>query len=41
MPLKPGVKNIGANVKTEEKAGKSQKQALAIALNVADKNKKK
>ncbi len=44
MPLKKGKKNIGNNIKTEEKAGKPYKQALAIALSVAKtkkKNKKK
>jgi hypothetical protein len=35
MPLKPGKKNIGKNIKTEKRAGKSQKQAVAIALNKA------
>jgi hypothetical protein len=35
MPLLPGKKNIGKNIKEEEKAGKSKKQSLAIALNVA------
>ena len=38
MPLKGGKKNIGANIKTEEAAGKKPKQALAIALNVARKS---
>lgn len=38
MPLKPGKKNIGKNIKTEEKAGKPKKQAVAIALNVARKS---
>lgn len=41
MPLKPGKKNIGTNIKTEEAAGKPKKQAIAIALNVAGKSKKK
>lgn len=35
MPLLPGKKNIGRNIKTEEAAGKSHKQAVAIALNTA------
>ena len=35
MPLKPGKKNIGSNIKTEMNAGKGQKQAVAIALNTA------
>ena len=38
MPLKKGKKNIGFNVKTEMAAGKPQKQAVAIALNVARKS---
>jgi hypothetical protein len=39
MPLdKSGSKkSIGANIKTEENAGKKPKQAIAIALNVARK----
>lgn len=41
MPLKRGKKNIGANIKKEVQAGKSRKQAIAIALNVAGKSKKK
>ena len=41
MPLKTGKKNIGKNIKTEMKAGKPRKQAIAIALSVAKKNKKK
>lgn len=39
MPLLPGKKNIGRNIATEEKAGKSRDQAIAIALNVARKHK--
>lgn len=39
-PLFPGKKNIGKNIDTEESAGKPKKQALAIALNVARRNKK-
>lgn len=34
MPLLPGKKNIGHNIKEEEKT-KPKKQAIAIALNVA------
>jgi len=35
MPLLPGKKNIGKNIKTERSFGKSRKQATAIALNKA------
>lgn len=37
MPLKKGYtkKTIGKNIKTELKAGKPKKQAVAIALNTA------
>lgn len=35
MPLLSGKENIGPNIKTEEEAGKPQKQAVAIALHKA------
>jgi len=44
MPLLKGKKNIGKNIKELEEHGKrkrSKKQIVAIALNVANPNKKK
>ena len=40
MPLKPGKSRaaVSSNIKTEIAAGKPQKQAVAIALNVARKS---
>ncbi len=42
MPLKSGSskKTVSSNIKIEMDAGKPQKQAVAIALNVAGKSRK-
>ena len=41
MPLKPGKKNIGSNIKELIKSGRSRKQAVAIALAESRRKKKK
>jgi hypothetical protein len=37
MPLKPGKKNIGTNIKEMEKTGHSKAQSIAASLNEARK----
>ena len=41
MPLLTGKSNIGRNIKTEVAHGKPKKQAIAIALSVARRGKKR
>lgn len=43
MPLKKGYsrKSVSANIRAEMKSGKPQKQAIAIALDVAGRTKAK
>lgn len=41
MPLYKGKENIGKNIKTEMEHGKPHDQAVAIAMNMAGKSKKK
>lgn len=38
MPLKPGKKNIGKNIKELEESGRTKNQSIAIALNEARKS---
>lgn len=40
MPLMPGKKNIGKNLKKLDEEGYPRKQALAIALDVSRRRKK-
>jgi len=40
MPLKKGLKNIGANISELEATGHPRKQSIAIALKVAGKSRK-
>lgn len=41
MPLMPGKKNIGKNLKKLDEEGYPRKQALAIALDVSRRKKSK
>jgi hypothetical protein len=43
MPLKKGFssKTISENIRTEIRAGRPQKQAIAIAMDIARKSRKK
>jgi len=41
MPLKKGKKNVSSNIKKLMKEGRTQKQAVAIALETARKKRKK
>lgn len=41
MPLLKGEKNIGTNIETEMAHGKKRSQAIAIALSVAGRKKRK
>lgn len=41
MPLKPGKKNIGANIRELKSSGRPHKQAVAIALQHARKKKRR
>ena len=41
MPLKPGKQNISANIQELMQTGRTQAQAVAIALRVAGKNVQK
>jgi hypothetical protein len=40
MPLKKGIKNIGANITELRATGHPEKQSIAIALRVAGKSRK-
>ena len=40
MPLKKGIKNIGANIAELKATGHPEKQSIAIALKVAGKSRK-